>query len=94
MMNTLIVPRELHARLGTEGSEGLVRMFAAYHEFSTERFDRTLERGLSEVRLEFRVEMERIRVEVHSIRADLIKWNLLFWVTQFAGMCAVLSYMR
>jgi hypothetical protein len=37
-----IVPAQLRARLGSEASEGLVEMFAAYQEFSTDRYERRL----------------------------------------------------
>lgn len=57
-------------------------MFARYHEVSTERFELKLEKGLDGIRLE----MERTR-------ADILNWNFLMWVGQFAAITAVLSFM-
>ena len=34
-----------------------------------------------------------IRREISDLRADLLKWSLLFCVGQFAAFIAVLSYM-
>ena len=42
-----------------------------------ERFDARLEKGLAEVRAEFRTELARQH-------ADLMKWMFLFWVGQAA----------
>jgi hypothetical protein len=89
----LIVPPELRTRLGVDASEGLVEMFGQYHQFATDRF----ERQLAESRLDLRLEIERgltgMRVELERTRADAIKWNLVFWIGQFAAVTAVLSFM-
>lgn len=92
-METLAVPPELRAKLGTDASNGLVDMFGLYNTFATERFDH----ALVETRFEMRLELERglagIRLDMERMRSDLIKWNLVFWIGQFAAMTAVLSYM-
>ena len=89
----LAVPPELRSKLGPDASEGLVDMFAQYHEFATDRF----ERRLAELRGDFdRTHAEglaQIRIEMANMRADVIRWNLVFWVGQFAAMMAALSYM-
>jgi hypothetical protein len=81
-METLVVPPELRIKLGPGASRELTEMFAHYHQFSTDRF----ERRLTELDLGLRLEMERMR-------SDVIKWNLLFWIGQFTALIAVLSYM-
>jgi hypothetical protein len=48
------------------------------------RFEEKLERRLgdtrAELRTEFREEIGRLRVEVHAVKAELIKWTFVFWV--------------
>jgi hypothetical protein len=92
-MQMLNIPPEVRTRLGADASQGLVDMFSQYHEFATDRF----ERRLAEMRADFnRTHAEglaQIRVEMANMRADVIRWNLVFWVGQFAAMVAALSVM-
>jgi hypothetical protein len=92
-MQMLNVPPGLRTRLGQDASEGLIEMFAQYHEFATDRF----ERRLAELRGDFdRTHADglaQIRVEMANMRADVIRWNLVFWVGQFAAMMTALSFM-
>jgi hypothetical protein len=92
-MQTLMVPSDLRTKLGPDAADSLVTMFAHYHEFATDRF----ERRLTELSLDLRVEMERsrtdIRVEMERMRSDVVKWNLVFWIGQFAALTAVLSFL-
>lgn len=64
---------------------------------AAERFERRLAQEVSGVRVELMREMHAgftaIRQEMSDLRADLLKWSLLFWVGQFAAFTAVLSYM-
>lgn len=68
-------------------------MFAQYHEFATDRF----ERRLTDVRSEFHDDLTdgvaQIRVEIERRRSDVIRWNLVLRVGQFAAMMAALSFM-
>jgi hypothetical protein len=92
-MQMLNVPPGLRTRLGQDASEGLIEMFAQYHEFATDRF----ERRLAELRGDFdRTHADglaQIRVEMANMRADVIRWNLVFWVGQLAAMMTALSFM-
>ena len=96
-MHMLMVPPELRTKLGADAAEALGTMFAHYHEFATDRFERRLTEEVSTLRLELRVELERgltgIRVEVERMRSDVIKWNLLFWIGQFAAVVTALTFM-
>ena len=92
-MSAQIVPAQLRARLGTEASEGLVEMFAAYQEFSTDRYERRLNHEIAGLRLEMHDGLAGIRQEMIGIKGDLMKWTLLLWLGQFAALTAVLSYM-
>jgi len=80
--------------------EELLNMEAwAEHVLSiaAERFERRLAEEVSGVRVDLMREMHNgftaIRREMSDLRADLLKWALLFWVGQFAAFTAVLSYM-
>jgi hypothetical protein len=79
----------VQARLGAEASEGLVDMFAAYQQFSTDRFERRLTQEVSGLR----VEIVQLRVDIERMRSDVIKWNLVFSIGQFAAMLGALQYM-
>jgi hypothetical protein len=88
-----IVPAQLRARLGSEASEGLVEMFAAYQEFSTDRYERRLNQEIAGLRLEAHRGLAALRQDMIGVKADLMKWTLLLWLGQFAALTAVLSYM-
>jgi hypothetical protein len=64
---------------------------------AAERFERRLAEEMSGVRVEWMREIHAgftaIRREMSDLRADLLKWTLLFWIGQFAAFTAVLSYM-
>ena len=92
-METLVVPPAVRARLGVEASEGLVDMFAAYQQFSTDRFESRLIQVDAGLRLEFERGFASLRVEMERARADVIKWTLMCWIGQFAAITAALSFM-
>ena len=89
-----MVPAPLRARLGVDASDGLVDMFSAYQEFSTDRYERRLNQEIASLRLELHDGLARIREDVANVRADLMKWSLLLWLGQFAALAGVLSYLR
>jgi hypothetical protein len=92
-METIVVPAPLRNRIGEGASEGLGDMFAAYHQFATDRFERRLAQEFGALR----VEMERmrgdLRADMAAMKGDLMKWTLLLWVSQFAALLGALSYM-
>ena len=90
-MSTQIVPVVLKTRLGIEASEGLVDMFTAYQEFSTDRYERRLNQEIAGLRLELHDGLAGIRQDMVNVRADLMKWTLLLWLGQFAALATVLS---
>ena len=92
-MKMLAVPPGLRAKLGPDAAEGLVDMFAQYHEFATDRFERRLTELRSEFHKDLTEGMAQIRVEMANMRSDVIRWNLLFWVGQFAAVVATLALM-
>ena len=44
------------------------------------RFDEKLERRLLETKAELGIKIEQLRVELHSTKADVLKWSLGLWV--------------
>ena len=92
-MQFLEVPPAVRARMGSEGSDQLVEMFAQYHRFATDRFERRMTEEISALRLEHERGRGDILVQMERMRGDVIKWNLLFWVGQFAALTAVMSFL-
>ena len=90
--------QRLHEALGEEATDDLFTWWeetarvnrAAAREVADlyfARFDARLEKGMTELRAEFRTEMA-------SQRADLIKWMFIFWagtVIPLAGLAIALS---
>jgi hypothetical protein len=64
---------------------------------AAERFERRLAEEISMLRVDMIREVHggiaAVRRDMSDLRADLLKWSLLFWVSQFAAFTAVLSYM-
>jgi hypothetical protein len=81
-MDTLLVPDSVREKLGDSGSDGLVMMFAEAHRLATASFERRLGE-----------EMSKIRLEMASLKFDLLKWTFLFWIGQLAALTAILSVM-
>lgn len=85
-MDTLLVPPPVRDRLGDTGSDGLLMMFTEAHRVATASFERRLGEEISKLRAELRIDMA-------SLKFDLITWNFLFWIGQLAAMTAILSLM-
>ena len=92
-MNSIIVPAHLRARLGQDGSEGLVEMFGLYHQFATDRFERRLTEETSALRIEMHQGFAAIRQDMASMEVRWIKWSFLFWVSHLAITFSVMAYM-
>ncbi len=43
------------------------------------RFEEKFEHRLAATKAELRQEIAGLRVEIHSVKADLIKWTFVFW---------------
>ncbi len=92
-MDYLVVPMAVRARLGENGSEGLVDMFSAYQQFSTDRYERRLIQMEASLRQEFRDGLTAIRVEMAETKAEMIKWTLVMWIGQFAALAGVMAFL-
>ncbi len=82
--------REFYDRFGDKVTDELVNclnsieasyraeikdLFAAHFG----RFEEKLEHRLAATKTELRQEIAALRVEIHSVKADLIKWTFVFW---------------
>src|SRR4051812_18234813 len=96
-MDTMTVPAAVRSKVGQDASEGLLDMFAAYHQFATDRFERRLTQETAALRVEFRDGLAALRIETANLRgelrtemgvlrSDLMKWAFLLWVGQFAAL--------
>jgi len=53
---------------------------------AAERFERRLAEEIA------RLQVAVIR-EIHESKSDILKWSLLFWITQFGAFAALLAFM-
>lgn len=81
-MDILTAPARLRAKIGDDGAEALVTMFAEAHRIAMEG----VERRLRELE-------ERFERRLSDLRFDLLKWSFLFWIGQLAAMTAILNLM-
>ena len=92
-MSPTTVPGSLRLKLGEVATEGLEQMFAHHDVLVAERFDLRLLETKLELRTELAQGLAQLRVEMERTRAEVIKWNLFFWIGQFAALIAALSVM-
>ena len=92
-MNSIVVPAHLRGRLGQEASEDLAEMFAAYHQFSTDRFERRLTEETSALRIEFHQGLAGIRQDMAAMVVRWIRWSFLFWICHLTITFSMLAYM-
>jgi hypothetical protein len=83
-MDTLLVPAPLRNRLGEDASEGMVQMFAAYQEFSTDHFERRLAQEVGGLRLEMYQGFGSLRQDMSRMENRFLRWTLGIWMAQLA----------
>ena len=79
-MRNLVVTAPLRQKLDDRASDSLLAMFAEAHTLATESFERRL-----------REEMSGVRLEISTLKFELLKWSFLFWIGQMAALAAVIS---
>ena len=86
-MTVIAIPSILKEKFGEVVAQALVDLL---NQVEDRAKDRTIE--AVEERFERRLaeEIGTLRVELHSIRAELIKWMFIFWVGQVATITAIL----
>ncbi len=53
-----------------------------------------LEARISEVKVKLKEETSKLRVEMASFKAEIIKWMFLFWVGQLACIAGLIKWLR
>ena len=92
-VETLLVPAPVREKLGDAGSDGLVTMFAEVLRLGDERLDRRIAEVSERFDRRLAEENGKLRLEMADLKFELLKWNFLFWVGQFAATVAMLSWM-
>jgi hypothetical protein len=64
---------------------------------AAERFERRLAQEIGGLEMRLRKEMHEgfaaLRKEMSDLRAELLKWSLMFWVGQFTANAALVIYL-
>ena len=89
----LMVPVPVRDKLGDAGSEGLVTMFADAHRLAMESLDRRIVEVTASFEHRLAEEVSKLRLDMVSLKFDLLKWSFLFWVGQLAALTAILSFL-
>jgi hypothetical protein len=83
-MDNLLVPGAVRDSLGESASDGLLMMFADAHRLAVDSFERRLDHNTALL-------TERFERRLADMRADLLKWSFLFWISQVAAIAGMLS---
>ena len=104
-MDECRIPPAVRARLGDDGTFGLVELLDVekkdWSEYvlttATDRFERRLAQELGLLRQELRTSMHdglgTIRTELASARVEMLRWSFVFWIGQVAAVAALLAFM-
>ena len=92
----------LRERIGHEATDALITMMNESNRSMAEEIVRTIgdrsERRMAEEVSTLRVEMHKgfgeMRAEIAGVRADVIRWSFLFWVSQVGVIAGLLAYMK
>lgn len=64
------------------------------NDLNFSRFDARLTAAVAELRPEMRVGFAELRQETSRVRADLMKWMLVFWVGAVGAIAALAGVLR
>lgn len=92
-MDVLNVAPPVREKLGDRGSDGLLMMFAEAHRIGNELLDRRMAEVSARFDKRLAEELSKLRLEMASLKFDLLKWSFLFWIGQVAVMTTILSWM-
>jgi len=68
-------------------------MFAEAHRIGTEQLDRRIAESSASFDRKLSEELAKLRLDMATLKFDLLKWNFLFWIGQLAALTAILSAM-
>jgi hypothetical protein len=94
-MQPLRVVRALRERLGDQGAEALTDMVHVTAqgwkddvlETVSARFESRLTHEVSALRVE-------VTKELSGMRAEIIRWSFVFWITQLGAMAGLLAFVK
>ena len=104
-MGTGKVPGSLRARLGDDGTFGLMGLLDKERKdwkddvliTATDRFERRLTVEIGLLRQEFSAALHgglgAIRAEIATGRVEILRWSFLFWIGQLAAIAGLLAFM-
>jgi hypothetical protein len=94
-MQTIRVVPALRERLGDHAAEALTEMV---YVAGTQWREDVLETAAEHFEARLTKEMAALRVEVtrelSGMRAEIIRWSFVFWITQLGAMAGMLSLVR
>jgi hypothetical protein len=59
---------------------------------SIERYERRLAEATSELGVKMARSEATLRVDIATMRADLMKWSFVFWITQMLATLTLVGY--
>ena len=65
-------------------------MFASYHEFNTERFERRLNTEVGGLRLEMHDGFAALRQDMARMEIRFMKWTIGIWMAQLAFQTGII----
>jgi hypothetical protein len=92
-VDVLTAPAPVREKLGDAGADGLVTMFAEAYRIGTEQLDRRIAEASASFDRKLAEELAKLRLDMATLKFDLLKWNFLFWIGQLAALTAILSAM-
>ncbi|MBF0532329.1 MAG: hypothetical protein HQL23_04440 [Candidatus Omnitrophica bacterium] len=90
-MTVIAIPQSLRSKLGDDAIQDLIRLLDTIETGSQAMTVQTVENKFEKRLIE---ETEKLRVEFHGLRADIVRWMFLFWIGQFAGVAGLLSWFK
>lgn len=97
-MRSAKYPFVLRERLDDEGYTALVEMVDERRDEMlttiTDRFERRLTEECSKMRVEMNALINGLRTEMAHQHAELMKWALIFWISQTAAVATIVTVLR
>ncbi len=86
-MTVIAIPNILREKFGETAAGALIDLFNQVEERSR---DKTIEAVEDKFERRLSEEIGKLRVEMHCLRADIIRWMFIFWIGQAATTIGIL----
>ena len=90
-MSVIAIPNILREKLGEAVVQALIEVLNQIEDRTKERAIESVEQRFEKRLIE---EISKLRVEVHNMRADVVKWMFLFWIGQVATITGLFAFFR